>query len=101
MGRIERRQQANLDLYDIWEHIARENSAAADNVIRRIHRTLQKLADMPGLGRTRRELAPNLRSFVVMQFVVYYVPLIDGIEVVRVLHSRQDVDDAFGFESDE
>jgi toxin ParE1/3/4 len=36
-------------------------------------------------------LALKLRSFPVGNYVVFYVPVSDGIEVVRVMNGRQDI----------
>lgn len=43
-------------------------------------------------GRARSDLAPSLRSFPVGSYLIFYVPLSDGIEVVRVMSGRQDID---------
>ena len=40
----------------------------------------------------RGDLLKNLRSFPVGNYVIFYVPISDGIEVVRVMHGRQDID---------
>jgi toxin ParE1/3/4 len=42
------------------------------------------------MGRSRPELAPNLRSFPVGQYVIFYLPLAKGVEIVRVLHGARD-----------
>jgi toxin ParE1/3/4 len=34
----------------------------------------------------------KLRSFPVGNYVIFYIPIPDGIEVVRVMHGRQDID---------
>ena len=39
-------------------------------------------AEQPKMGRAREELASGLRSFPVRRYVVFYCPLVDGIEVV-------------------
>jgi toxin ParE1/3/4 len=44
----------------------------------------------------REELAASLRSFPFGRYVIYYVPIEDGIDVVRVLHSARDIDTIFG-----
>lgn len=46
---------------------------------------------MPSIGRLHDELAENLRSFPVGRYVIFYLPLLDGIEIVRVLHSARDL----------
>lgn len=46
----------------------------------------------PLAGRERRELRAGLRSFPVGNYVIFYLPLPDGVEINRVMHGRQDVD---------
>ena len=53
------------------------------------------LATQLMLGRARNEPAPGVRSFPVGRYVVFYVPLDDGIDVVRVLHGARDIDAVF------
>jgi toxin ParE1/3/4 len=86
-----RRPQAREDLLDIWQYISDDSETAAVALLRRIDRTIQMLADNPQAGRARLELAPNLRSFPVGNYVNFYMPGSHGIEVVRVLHARQDI----------
>jgi hypothetical protein len=38
------------------------------------------------------ELQRGLRSFPVGSYLVFYLPLPDGVEVVRVMNGRQDID---------
>jgi toxin ParE1/3/4 len=40
-------------------------------------------------------LSPRLRSFPVKNYVIFYRPLEDGIEIVRVLHGAQDLPPLF------
>jgi toxin ParE1/3/4 len=37
----------------------------------------------------------NLRSFPVGSYVIFYRPIEEGIEVIRVLHSARDIEDIF------
>jgi toxin ParE1/3/4 len=50
------------------------------------------LVQNPLAGRERPELRHGLRSFPVGSYVIFYVPLPDGIEVIRVVNGRQDID---------
>ena len=43
------------------------------------------------MGRARPELAPEVRSFAVARYVIFYAPSADCITVVRVLHGARDV----------
>ena len=45
----------------------------------------------PGMGQNREELRPGLRCFVVSPYVVFYRPVEDTIEVLRILHGSRDV----------
>lgn len=47
------------------------------------------------MGRVRVELIPGVRSFAFGRYVVFYEPLPDGIDVVRVLHGSRDIDHVF------
>jgi toxin ParE1/3/4 len=49
------------------------------------------LAETPFAGRERSELREGLRSFPVGNYLIFYVPTPDGVEVVRVMHGRQDI----------
>ena len=91
-NKFRKRSQADADLDAIWGYIAADNNKAADNLINRIGKVFEMLVENPLAGRNRPELTPGLRSFPVGNYVVFCVPLPDGIEVLRVMSSRQDVD---------
>ncbi len=83
--RLYKRPQVDLDLDSIWDFIASDNVTAADRVLDRIGEVLDMLIHHPLAGRQRPELAPGLRSFPVGNYIVFYLPLDDSIEVVRIL----------------
>jgi toxin ParE1/3/4 len=87
--------RAQRDLDEIWDYIAQESVAAANRLIDTIVATCHRLASQPEMGRLRPELAPNLRSFPVRNYVTFYRPTQDGIEVARVLHGSRDIDALF------
>ncbi len=91
MKPIFKRPRAEADLVDIWNFIAEDSEAQADVFIDELDEKLRSLAENPHIGRVRNELAENLRSFPVGRFVIFYLPLVDGIEVVRVLHGARDI----------
>jgi toxin ParE1/3/4 len=86
------RPQALADLAEIWAYIAEDSAIHADAFAARIDRKFHALARRPGIGRARPELDKDLRSFVVGQHVIFYLPISNGIEVIRVLHSARDID---------
>jgi toxin ParE1/3/4 len=90
-NRIVRSSQARRDLIQIWQFIAHDSEIAADRFLSRIEKTLAMLRDNPLAGRARPELATKLRSFPVGNYVLFYRPLADGIDLTRVLSSHQDI----------
>ena len=91
MSTILRRPQAQNDIDDIWYYIANDNIIAADNWVDRLDEQFRLLALQPLMGRTRDEIAASVRSFPIGRYVIFYLPLANGIDVVRVLHSARDV----------
>jgi toxin ParE1/3/4 len=91
MPSVLRTSFANLDLIEIAFRIAEQNPAAADAWFDSIGEKCQLLARMPELGRKRPDLAPDLRSFPVGNYVIFYRPVSDGIQVIRVLHGARDI----------
>ena len=84
--------QAEIDIASIWEYIAQDNLPAADSLINRIEAAFDMLAQRPMIGRARDELRHGLRSFPTGNYIIFYMPVSDGIEVVRVMHGRRDID---------
>ena len=53
------------------------------------------LAQTPFIGRERPELELGLRSFPIENFSIFYKPLSNGINIIRIIHSVRDVDNIF------
>lgn len=85
------RRSAVADLHAIWAWIEARDPAAADRVIRRIHEAFGLLSENPELGRLRSELDPDLRSFVVERYVIFYRVDRGFVSVRRVLDGSQDI----------
>jgi toxin ParE1/3/4 len=91
MSRFELSLQARADLQEIEDHISRDNPDAAARLLLTIDEKCGLLAFHPGIGFDRSELRPDLRSFVVGNYMIFYKPTNNGIEIVRILHSARDV----------
>ena len=89
------RPRALSDLAEIWAYVAEGSSDRADGFVDLIDSKFQALSRRPGLGRRRPELAPDIRSLTVGRYVVFYLSLSRGIEVVRVLHGSRDIESIF------
>jgi len=87
--------RARLDLIELWDYIAEESETRADAFIDLIDEKFQILAGNPNMGRARREIEDDLRSFPVGRYVIFYRPTAKGIEIVRVLHGSRDLGSIF------
>ncbi|HEV2330913.1 MAG TPA: type II toxin-antitoxin system RelE/ParE family toxin [Verrucomicrobiae bacterium] len=93
-----RTSRANLDLVEIAFRIAQENPVAAERWLDKISEKCEMLVRMPKIGRSRPDLAPGFRSFPVGDYVIFYIfyrPISDGIQVIRVLHGARDIHKLF------
>lgn len=68
-------------------------AGVAAELVRRIQSHVRMLAETHGaIGVARPELAEDLRSFPSPPFVLFFRYAADRLQVVRILHERQDVD---------
>ncbi len=95
MARVTRRPQAETDILEIWDYIAEDSMVEADRWVDRLDERFALWSTQPMMGRSRDELAPGVRSLAFGRYVVFFEPLQDGIDVVRVLHGTRDIDANF------
>lgn len=60
-----------------------------------ITQKLDNLAQFPSMGRRRDELLTALRSFPIDDYLIFYRPIAEGIEVVRVVSGYRDLEALF------
>jgi len=87
--------RAEVDLLEVWHYFARGSESAADSFLEKILKQCRQLAEFPRMGRARENLAPNLRSFPVKKFVIFYRPTDDTAEIVRILYGARDIESIF------
>ncbi len=92
-SRINRRKSANADVETIWTWIATKNIKAAENCWIGSRQYLKCLSAIRTLD-VRPDLGHNLRSFAVESYIIFYISHSGGIDVVRVMHGRQDISPA-------
>ncbi len=95
MARVLRSDQAEADLFDLLVYLRTNSPRAAFKFKADFETKCQVLAQFPMMGRDRDELSTGLRSTVISPYVVYFRPLEDGIEIIRVLHGARDVSGLF------
>ena len=95
MARLTITESAQADLWEIHAYIAKDNPAAARRFVERLRAQARKLAATPGIGRSRKDLRPDLFSFPVGRHVLFYRPQPGGIVLVRVIHGARDLPTLF------
>ena len=83
------------DLNEIFDYIAGDNPRAAADFVSEAKQKCRMLAESPEIGTPRGELARSLRSYPLGSYIIFYRPVEDGIEVVRVLHGARDIPKLF------
>jgi toxin ParE1/3/4 len=91
VSKVLRKPQAEADLIEIWTYIAQDSLTRADKLLDEIDEKSQILAHSPLIGKARDELGPKIRSFPIGNYVLFYQPIEDGIEIIRVLHGARDI----------
>src|SRR5258708_40181123 len=98
LRRVIRRPAANRDLVECFVYIGSDSEEAATRFLRAAEETFLDLAGMPGMGVAtlfgdsgdRNLRRWRIRGFE--NFLIFYRPIEDGIEVLRVLHGAREIE---------
>jgi len=82
---------AETDLVDIRHYIAQDKPTAADRQVAVFFEKFHTLAKYPEMGQSCSEYGPGLRMFSVGNYVVIYRPIVEGIEIARVVSGHRDL----------
>jgi toxin ParE1/3/4 len=87
----------NIRARRLWKkpHQNRPRALNRSNPYRRFTDTPNRLAAMPFIGQARVDLAPSLRMFPVGNYLIFFQPIQDGVEVIRVLHGKRNITGRF------
>jgi toxin ParE1/3/4 len=99
--RIRLAPQARNDLDAIWFYIAREsgNSGFATSTIDSIADKFGLFARFPFIGkRLESDLRPNVRTFPVNNYVIFYSSRAAEIRILRIIHASRDAKAVFATE---
>jgi toxin ParE1/3/4 len=83
---------ASRDIEAIIDYVADNSSFdAAEHLLNRINNQCKRLASFPSMGRKQDELARNVRSFPIDDYLIFYRAIEEGIEVLRVVSGYRDL----------
>lgn len=98
-GRVRRRIQAKLDLINHAVYLLTESSPeTADRFVDAAEAAFTQLAGQPQMGwqlTFRNHRLSDMRVWRVKGFtdyLIFYRPLDDGVDIIRVLHGRRDLE---------
>jgi toxin ParE1/3/4 len=94
--RVVKKPAAERDLDQIAAYLGEESPQLAIRFLRAAAKAFQQLVRMPEMGSCwEAGNWPGLRVWPIPRFakyLIFYQPLENGIDVIRVLHGAQDVD---------
>ncbi len=88
-------KEAEKDLKDLWVYLAERNDIAGDRQVAKLLDRFPMLAQFPTRGVSRDRLLEGLRSFPVKPYIIFYILIPDGIEILRIIHQSRDIEDYF------
>lgn len=86
---------ASEDLEQIFDHLSAHNPVAAAKQLDSIEARCSTLSQMPHSGRNRDELFSGLQSVAEGNYIIFFQAEPYGILVIRILHSKRDLDNHF------
>jgi toxin ParE1/3/4 len=88
---------AEEDLAQAAEYLDQQtgNPSFGDRLLNELAHVMDLIAEYPWMGRERADLHDGLRGFPHGSYVIYWRIHDDVVEIVRVLHQKQDVERAF------
>ncbi len=99
--RILKSPQSFIDLLELAEYIARDSLASAGRFLDAAEAAFDLLSDNPQMGTQcsfPNPRASGIRMWTIRGFesrVIFYRPIQDGIDVVRVIHASRDIEKIF------
>lgn len=98
---VTKRPQSERDIEECFVYIGEENLDAGVHFLVAVEESLEFVAKMPLIGSPREFRSTRLRNMRVWpvkefeDYLIFYRPTDDGIEVLRVLHGKRDIEDIF------
>jgi toxin ParE1/3/4 len=93
--------EADADIDAAFLYIAKDSLDAAIRFLVAVRADARNLAAMPGMGATRDFSRADLKGVKFWpvggfrNFLIFYRPIEDGIEVLRVIHGARNIDRQF------
>lgn len=87
--------EAIKDINKICEYVAGQNPKAASQLFDAIRKKCNLVANFPNMGKSFSRFAPNLRGFIVEDYIIFYYPRNNGIDIARIVSGYRDLESLF------
>jgi plasmid stabilization system protein ParE len=88
--------QARADLVAIWNYIAEDSPENADRVLERLYGAFTRLAETPGMGHHREDLAnARHRFWTVYSYVIAYRDQTRPLQIIAIVHGARQLEAFF------
>ena len=95
-GRFVLTPEARADLIEIWNYIAEDSPDRADQVLARLYDSFTRLAQSPGIGHDRVDLADSRHRFwTVYSYVIAYRWNTVPLQIIAVVHGARQLEAFF------
>ncbi|MTJ06928.1 MULTISPECIES: type II toxin-antitoxin system RelE/ParE family toxin [unclassified Anabaena] len=97
MGKYSFSDEAIQDLEEICEYLGNSNPKAASQLFDKIRSKCKLVASFPSMGKSYGRLAKNLRGFVVDDYIIFYYPQEEKMEIniTRIASGYRDLESLF------
>jgi toxin ParE1/3/4 len=86
---------ASQDLNAISDYYLARNIEAGEELLKEFTRKCENLVRFPSLGRSYGHIRPGMRGIPLEDYIIFYQILEAGVEVLRVVGGRQDLEALF------
>jgi toxin ParE1/3/4 len=95
MNRLLITLDGSRDLSEISDYFLAQSVDAGERFVEAFGKKCQYIAQFPYLGRSIREISPNLRGVPLMGYIIFYQIVDDSIEILRVIRGYRNLQDVF------
>ena len=89
---------ATNDLNAIADYFTAQNVDAGEKLFKQFVSKCENLSKFPALGRSYEYFRPNMRGVPLDGYIIFYQVVHDGVEILRVINGRQDLESLFSIE---
>ena len=87
--------EAIQDLDQICQYIAQNDQPAASKIFDAIRKKARLLSQFPNMGKAYSQLAPDLRGAPIEDYIIFYYPRADGLDIARIVRGYRDLEQLF------